>query len=130
MYEIITQDKFRELLGDHIRKNTDQALYGIDVIYPLLEKLKFEEALPLMIGYGGIIATMSVLANNIDLVLKDKLTEENDDIVYYLNEQDMPAKISKKEFEKLIKGEFPFEDEDYETGYLQKPVDTDEKMFG
>ena len=69
MYEIITQDKFRELLSDHIRKNADQALYGIDVLYPLLEKLRFGEALPLMMGYGGIIATMSVLANNIDLVL-------------------------------------------------------------
>ena len=129
MYEIITQDKFRKLLGDHIRKNADQALYGIDVLYPLLEKLRFGEALPLMMGYGGIIATMSVLANNIDLVLKDKLTEDNDDIVYYLNEQDMPAKIDKREYEKLIKGQ-PIVEEEYETGYLQKPVDEEENMFG
>lgn len=129
MYEIITQDKFRELLGDHIRKNADQALYGIDVLYPLLEKLRFGEALPLMVGYGGIIATVSVLANNIDLVLKDKLTEENDDVVYYLNEQDMPAKMDRKEYEKLINGQLIVEEE-YESGYLQRPVDEEENMFG
>lgn len=129
MYEIITQDKFRKLLGDHIRKNTDQALYGIDVLYPLFEKLKFEEALPLMIGYGGIIGTMSILANNIDLVLKDRLTEENEDIVYFINEQDMPAKMGRKDYETLIKGQSMLE-EDYETGYLQRPVDEEEKMFG
>lgn len=129
MYEIITQDKFRTLLGDHIRKNTDQALYGIDVLYPLFEKLKFEDALPLMIGYGGIIGTMSILANNIDLVLKDRLTEENEDIVYFINEQDMPAKMGRKDYETLIKGQ-PMVEEDYETGYLQRPVDEEEKMFG
>jgi len=130
MYKIITQDKFRQLMNEYINKSCDAALFGMDVIYPLLEKLKFDEALPLMSGYGGLINTIDILSSNIDLVIKDKMVDETSDVVYYLNEQGMPAKISKKEYDKMInKMETGFEGE-YETGYLQRPSDEDEKMFG
>jgi len=130
MYEIITQDKFRELIGQYINKSADATLFGIDVIYLLLEKLRFEEAQPLMSGYGGLINTLDILSTNIDLVLKDKLTQENGDVVYYLNESGLPAKASKEQFDKMIKGIQEPSDEEYETGYLQTPSDKDEKMFG
>jgi hypothetical protein len=129
MFEIITQDRFRTLMGQYINKSADAALYGIDVVYPLLEKLRFEEAQPLMSGYGGLINTLDILSTNIDIMMKDKLTDETSDIVYYLNEAGLPAKTTTDEFNRLIKGMQTEFDEEYPTGYLQKPPDEDEKMF-
>ena len=130
MYEIITQDKFRMLLGEHINKAAEQALYGVDIVYPMLEKMQFGQAQQLLSGYGGLISTLTVLSSNIDLVLKDKLTKDTDDIVYYLNEEGMPAKTTKVEYDKIIKIIQNGYEEEYESGYLQKPPDDDENMFG
>jgi len=126
MYEIITQDKFRELILNYIHKSTDSVLYGMDVIHPLLEKLKFEEAQILISGYGGLMNTLDVLSSNIDTVVKDRLTEENDNIVYFINEDGVPAKMLKDQFDKMMKT-IQFDDE---IEYLQMPPDKDEKMFG
>ena len=129
MYEIITQDRFRKLIMDYIHKTVDMALYSMDVISPLLEKMRFEEAQILMSGYGGLISTLDVLSSNIDIVVKDRLVNEKNDMVYYLNEAGLPSKMSKDAFDRMVKTLRGEGEKEYETGYLQSPVDKDENMF-
>lgn len=127
MYEIITQDRFREMILDYIHKNVDMAIYSMEVISPLLEKMQFEEAQVLMAGYGGLISNLDVLSSNIDIVVKDRLVDEKSDTVYYLTEEKLPAKMPKRDFDRMLAESYSNVEE---TGYLQRPVDEEEKMFG
>lgn len=131
MHEIISQDKFRKLIQGHVEKDVDNALYALDVIYPALDKMRIDKLPSYINGTGGVVQTLVMLTMNIDLLIKDELTPENDDMVYFINDEKLPAKMTKIDYEKMLKGEpIEYDEEDYETGYLQTPPDDGETMFG
>ena len=131
MYEIISQEKFRELLNGHIDKDIENTLYALDVIYPALENRTTDKLQSYVNGTGGVVQTLVMLTMNLDLLTKDELTKENDDMVYFINDEKLPAKMTRQEYEKMLKGEsVNYDEEEYETGYLQMPTDKDETMFG
>lgn len=98
MYEEISQEKYRIELGKLIRQDADRLIYGLKVIEPLLDDLRFEELQPLLDGDDGLIETMDVLNYNINLHTKDRL---NNDMIYFMD-AGLPFRCSKEQYTSLV----------------------------
>ena len=101
MYETITQAEYRNIIGTLIRDDAERLRFGLKVIEPLLDSLRFEELQPYLSGNDGLIETMDILSDNIALIVKDRLVDE--DSLVYMIKNDMPVKVSKEYYDNLIK---------------------------
>lgn len=99
----ITQIEYRNRMGELIRKDCDKTLYGMDIVYPLLEKMEYEKVISLLREEDSLIDVMQTLSDNINLALKDRLTKHDKNTVYILNDYNLPMKMTKEDYTILIK---------------------------
>lgn len=134
MYEEITKQEFINKVEALIRETSDNLLYAIDIIVPLLENKKYVSALPFLNGCGSINDTVDALYNNIDILEKDKLFKEDGTIVYFINEFNMPSRMTREDYAIMISNELNFDIDGepiIEAEYKEVKENPDnEKMFG
>ena len=105
MYEEITRQQFKDRMEELILITKTNALYAIDMIYPLLETNQDAKALSYIKGQGALMDTLFILQNNMDILLKDNLVPEDTDLIYFIDEFGMPSKTNPEQYELIISGE-------------------------
>ena len=130
MYEIITQAEFRDKMNELILITKTNALYALDMVYPLLETNQDTEALSYLNGQGSLIDILYILQNNITILQLDKLVPKNNDMVYFIDEFGLPSKTTQEQYEMIVNDEISVDKDEKKIPYVDVPDNPDnDNMF-
>lgn len=133
MYEIITQAEFRDKMNELILITKTNALYALDMVYPLLETNQDTEALSYLNGQGSLIDILYILQNNMTILQLDKLVPKNNDMIYFIDKFGLPSKTTQEQYEMIVNDEIDetsSDDDKKEIPYVDIPDNPDnDNMF-
>ena len=131
MREIISRQEFKDRMNELIVITKTNALYAMDMVYPLLECNQDAEALAYISGQGSLMETLYTLDNNMRILKLDELVPEENDLVYFIDEYGMPSKTNQEQYDIIVNDDEPAPKTDEDVPYedvLDNP--DNEKMFG